>query len=105
MTEEEYRAALTAFVAGEFMQGECLVEGDSAEPHRTGPGIEETLTPDTPLVESGILDSLRIAVLLHWIRDELGVHVPLEKIDAGHFADIATIAGMLAGAPAQEAAV
>lgn len=82
MTEDEYRTALRAFVAEEFLQG--------AE--------AEALTDSTPLVESGILDSLRIAVLLGFLRDSLGVAVPLEKIDAHNFKDIATIAGVLAGA-------
>jgi acyl carrier protein len=79
MTEENYTSVLLAFVRREFMAD----SGDQA------------LTATTPLIESGILDSLRIAVLMAFIRDEFAVHVPLTKIDAKNFADIRTIAAML----------
>lgn len=78
-TDQEYAPALLKFVGEEF-----LSEDERAE-----------LSDTTPLLESGVLDSLRIAVLLAFIRDELGVFVPMEKIDAGHFKDIRTIATML----------
>ncbi|HUQ57178.1 acyl carrier protein [Lentzea sp.] len=79
MTEEEYVSALLAFVRREF-----LSDSDDVE-----------LTAATPLIESGVLDSLRIAVLMAFIRDEFAVQVPLTKIDVKHFADIRTIAAML----------
>jgi acyl carrier protein len=47
-------------------------------------------------VQSGILDSLRVAVLMAFIQREFGVHVPYDKIDGQHFKDVRTIAGMLA---------
>lgn len=79
MAESEYASALIEFVRAEFLP----------EPERAA------LTPDTPLMESGILDSLRVAVLLSYIRDELGVHIPLEKLDVRNFANVRTIAGVL----------
>jgi acyl carrier protein len=79
MTKDEYRDRLTTFVAAEFMDEEAAPD----------------LTAATPLVESGVLDSLRIAVLLTFIRDGLGVHIPLAKIDAAHFKTIDAIADLL----------
>ncbi|MFC4492556.1 phosphopantetheine-binding protein [Streptomyces ovatisporus] len=86
MTEEEYASSLVAFIGEEFLQGDAQAELDDA----------------TPLMESGILDSLRIALLLTFIRDELGLSVSPGKIDAEHFRDVRTIAAMLAGLPAEE---
>ncbi|GAA1311339.1 phosphopantetheine-binding protein [Saccharothrix xinjiangensis] len=81
-TIEEYEKALVGFIGAEFL-----------------PAAERAqLTPTTPLMESGILDSLRVAVLLTHIRDDLGVHVPFERMDARGFADIATISRMLVDA-------
>jgi len=81
-TIEEYETALVGFIGTEFLS----------------PADRALLSPTTPLMESGILDSLRIAVLLTHIRDHLGVHVPFERIDARGFADISTIARLLANA-------
>ncbi|MBU3863226.1 acyl carrier protein [Streptomyces sp. 4503] len=79
MTEEEIRSALKEFIEQEF-----LPDDEHA-----------ALTETTPLVESGVLDSLRIAVLLGFIRDRLGLAVPLARIDARTFADIGSIARVL----------
>jgi acyl carrier protein len=81
MTEEDYKSALEKFMVEEFLEGTA----------------EQSLTETTPLVTSGILDSLRIAMLLSFIRDSLGVFVPFEKIDMRNFSDIRTIAAMLDG--------
>jgi acyl carrier protein len=81
MTEEEYVSVLVEFIGDEFLQGE---------------GKDE-LTDTSPLMKSGILDSLRVALLLSYIRDELGLHVSPAKIDAEHFKDVRTIARMLHG--------
>lgn len=83
-TEAEYASALLEFVRNEFLHGADRIE----------------LTDRTPLIESGVLDSLRIAILLTYIRDELGVHVPWEKIDARNFLDVRTAAAMVAEAAA-----
>lgn len=79
MTEDEIKSALEKFISEEFLQGD---EGVN-------------LTETTPLVDSGVLDSLRTAVLLTYIRDGLGMAVPLERIDARTFADIRSIARAL----------
>ena len=65
--------------------------------------IHETLRPkemtepievDTPLIELGILDSLKTAILLNYIRDELGVHVPPLEMGARYFKDVLSIAAL-----------
>ncbi len=47
---------------------------------------------DTRLLESGILDSLKAAILLNHIRREFGVAVPHERIDTEHFNTVRDIA-------------
>lgn len=79
MTDSPYGAALLEFVRTEFMSDQ-----DRA-----------SLTLDTPLLESGVLDSLRVAVLLSYVRDQLGVHVPLSKMDARNFATVRQISVVL----------
>lgn len=79
MTEDDYVSALVKFVGEEFLHGEA----------------REELDDTTPLMESGVLDSLRVALLLTHIRDDMGLYVSPAKIDAHHFKDIRTIAGML----------
>jgi acyl carrier protein len=51
---------------------------------------------DSPLLEWGILDSLRTAMLLNFIRRELGVAVPPSRIDPVDFASIRRIAMLVA---------
>ncbi|KUN95713.1 hypothetical protein [Streptomyces caeruleatus] len=79
MTEEDYVSALVTFIGEEFLQGDD----------------RDRLNDVSPLMESGVLDSLRVALLLTYIRDELGLYVSPAKIDIDHFKDIRTIAGML----------
>ncbi|MFF5142335.1 phosphopantetheine-binding protein [Streptomyces sp. NPDC013157] len=79
-SEDAYASALLTFIGEEFLQ----------EDERAG------LDATTPLMETGILDSLRVALLLSYIRDELGLYVSPAKMDTKHFQDVRTIAGMLA---------
>ncbi|MEV3933292.1 phosphopantetheine-binding protein [[Kitasatospora] papulosa] len=79
-SEDAYASALLTFIGKEFLQGDQQAQLDA----------------DTPLMETGILDSLRVALLLSFIRDELGLHVSPAKLDTRHFKDVRTIAGMLA---------
>jgi clorobiocin biosynthesis protein CloN5 len=55
------------------------------------------LDEQTPLLEAGILDSLKTAILLNYIRDELGVFVSPALIDAKNFANVASVAAMVDG--------
>lgn len=79
MADSPYGPALLAFIRTEFLSAED----------------RDALTLDTPLLESGVLDSLRVAVLLSYIRDDLGVHVPLTKMDARNFATVRQICAVL----------
>ncbi|KOG90606.1 hypothetical protein ADK38_07795 [Streptomyces varsoviensis] len=46
------------------------------------------LTPTTPLLEWGVLDSIKTARLLAFIRDDIGVRVPPKKMVGDHFKDL-----------------
>lgn len=50
----------------------------------------------TPLLELGVLDSLKIAMLLNFIRTELRVVVPPTDLVADNFRDIRTVAALVA---------
>ncbi|WP_318201620.1 hypothetical protein [Streptomyces sp. SCL15-4] len=50
---------------------------------------------DTPLLEWGIVDSLRIALLQAFILNEWDVSVPAVRIDAKNFKNAASIATMI----------
>lgn len=55
------------------------------------------INDDTPLLELGILDSLRTAMLLNYIRDGFGTPVPPKMIDAASFQSARTIAALVGG--------
>jgi acyl carrier protein len=55
----------------------------------------EDLSASTPLLESGLLDSLRMAMLLNFIRVELGVRVPAAAIEYRNFRDAEAIGAMV----------
>lgn len=68
----------------DFVQDNLVEDGDDIE-------VDET----TPLLVSGLLDSLRTARLLNFIRRDLGVPVPAAKLDPENFRDVATIVAMV----------
>ncbi|WP_019811747.1 acyl carrier protein [Saccharomonospora halophila] len=51
----------------------------------------------TPLLENGLLDSVRTARLLTFIRVEFGVTIPPEMIEFRHFRDARSITAMVRG--------
>ncbi|TVL90391.1 acyl carrier protein [Streptomyces sp. SAJ15] len=53
------------------------------------------ITPQTPLLEWGILDSMRTARLLAHLRDHLDVRVPPTHLTGHHFKDVASIADLV----------
>lgn len=55
--------------------------------------------PETPLLELGVLDSLKAARLLNFIRGELGTKVPTSMIGTENFRDVRSIAAMVAALP------
>ncbi|MEV4104765.1 phosphopantetheine-binding protein [Nonomuraea sp. NPDC049649] len=68
----------------DFVQDNLVEDGDDLK-------VDET----TPLLVSGLLDSLRTARLLNFIRRDLGVPVPAAKLDPENFRDVATIVAMV----------
>jgi acyl carrier protein len=57
----------------------------------------ESLTSTTPLLETGILDSLRTARLISWLRDDLGVRVPPIAMTGKNFRDVDSITELVLG--------
>jgi acyl carrier protein len=64
-------------------------------------GLAAQLDPRTPLKEWGVLDSLGMARLVAFVRDELGVAIPLRQLTGRNFRTIEDIA-VLVVAAAQE---
>jgi clorobiocin biosynthesis protein CloN5 len=53
------------------------------------------LDESTPLLEWGIIDSLRTTVLLAHIRERFEVHVSPAKVNARNFRDLSSIAALV----------
>jgi clorobiocin biosynthesis protein CloN5 len=56
-------------------------------------GIE--INEQTPLLEAGVLDSLKTAMLLNFIHGELHGTVPIEKMSTQNFKDVRSIAAVI----------
>jgi clorobiocin biosynthesis protein CloN5 len=54
-----------------------------------------TVDATTPLLELGVLDSLKTAILLNFIHHELKVSVPPEKLSSRNFRDVHSIAATI----------
>lgn len=54
------------------------------------PGV--VIDPQTPLFESGLIDSLRVLRLIAWTEQALGRQIPDEQIRMDHFRDVESIA-------------
>ncbi|MET7643288.1 hypothetical protein ABZS83_06495 [Streptomyces sp. NPDC005426] len=79
MNTDAVTARLLDFIRNEFLWSDEGREIDAA----------------TPLLEWGIVDSLRIALLQAFILNEWDVPVPAAKIDAKNFKNAASIATMI----------
>jgi acyl carrier protein len=64
------------------------------------PGVAIEL--DTPLLEWGILNSLATTRLIAFIREDLGVEVPIEELVGENFRDLACITRMVAALAAND---
>ena len=53
------------------------------------------LTPSSPLLEWGVLNSMNTARLLSFVRDDVGVVIPPTHITGRHFRDLNSIADLL----------
>ncbi len=56
---------------------------------------DQTLTTTSPLLEWGILTSMNTAILLVFIREELGTAIPPMSITASNFRDVESISAMV----------
>lgn len=90
MSSDEISEKISAYIKERFLSGDQNKE----------------LENSTPLLEWGVLNSMNTALLLMYIRDELGVVVPPQGIVADNFKDIDSITRMVVdlGSP-QKAAV
>jgi acyl carrier protein len=61
----------------------------------TGAHPDLVVDENTPLLERGILDSLKTAMLLNFIRDEIGTPIPPERLSTGHFRTPRDIAALV----------
>ncbi|TMR20183.1 acyl carrier protein [Nonomuraea turkmeniaca] len=68
----------------DFIQENLVLDGDDIK-------VDET----TPLLVSGLLDSLRTARLLNFLRRDIGVSIPAAKLDPENFRDVLTIVTMV----------
>jgi clorobiocin biosynthesis protein CloN5 len=84
--EDEVSARLLAFIRERFLAGDPQGE----------------LTETTPLLEWGILNSLNTALLLGYIRENFDTVVPLEKVDAATFKNVASISALLRQTAAEQ---
>jgi acyl carrier protein len=76
---DEVLAALTGFVRDELVPDE----------------LKDGFDATTPLLEAGILDSLKTAVLVNFIRDQLGVRLPLAKFEPETFENVAALSAVV----------
>ena len=60
------------------------------------PDQRQPVDERTPLLELGVLDSLKVAMLLNFIRAELGVEIPQGQFSATIFRDAHSIAAVVA---------
>lgn len=90
MPDARDRERILAFIRERFLDNDPTVELDA----------------DTPLLEWGILNSMNTAVLLTYIRDEIGVPVPPDRMRASNLKNVHSIAAMLdeLAAPAGQSA-
>ena len=77
---EQIRAELKEYILKEFLPGE--------DP--------EELTDSTPLVSSGILDSLATLNLISFLEKKFKVHVEAHEADEEHFNTIEKISKLVA---------
>jgi acyl carrier protein len=58
-------------------------------------GVELKIDEATPLQQLGILNSLRTAILMNYMRDELNISVPVGKLSARSFESVAAIVTLI----------
>jgi D-alanine--poly(phosphoribitol) ligase subunit 2 len=53
-------------------------------------------SPDTDLIESGLLDSLQLVQLLLQIEERMGTRIPLEEVDLDDLRSLGRLARLIA---------
>lgn len=89
VSEDKVVSELLTFIRTEFLDGDAAGE----------------LTDETPLLAWGVLDSFKMARLLSFVQDGLGVQVPAAQLSAENFRDIRSIAAVVASSGGQTRAV
>ena len=79
LTQADIATGLLSFIRDSFLAGDP--EGE--------------LTEHTPLLEYGILNSLNTAELIAYIRDEVGILIPLDDVTADTFRTVASLGTFL----------
>lgn len=79
METDQIRDDISAYIREEFLSGDEKSE----------------LTPTTPLLEWGILNSMNTARLLTHIRVRWGVAIPPQKIVGKNFQDLNSVTAMV----------
>lgn len=59
--------------------------------------VEEELTPDTPLVETGLVDSLGLFLLIDFLRRDFGVDIRPDEVVLANFETIRAMERFVAG--------
>jgi len=68
---------------------------------RTQLDIEDALTPDSPLVTNGLIDSVGLMRLAAFLEQMTGATIPDQDINVGHFDTIRQIEAYLRGRTAR----
>lgn len=83
LTEDEILSKITDYVSREFLRD-------------LDDGPDSGLSPVTPLLQSGILNSQNTGRLLAFVLDEFGVAVPPVEITGRNFRDLSSISALVA---------
>jgi acyl carrier protein len=68
----------------------------------TDPEQAQALTPDAPLHDLGVLNSLAMARLVAFIRNDLGVEIPTRALTSSHFRTLNEITALVQSAQAAQ---
>ncbi len=58
-------------------------------------GPAEELTPDFPLIDHGVIDSLGLFMLVSFIGQQFGVTIEYDELNPRDFATISAMAGLI----------
>ena len=83
MTRDKISARLLDFIRERFLDND----------------VKSDLDEHTPLLEWGILNSMNIAVLLSFIRDDLDHAVPPASLNGRNFKDVDSITSLILALP------